>query len=178
MVSSVLPTPVGPEKTKLAMGRLGFFRPTRARRMAREIALTASSWPMTLWCRVSSILRSLSDSVSVSLLTGTPVQDATMWAMSSSVTTGDSVVPPASSVRLLWAMARISALISISRSRSSPALSKSWERTALSLSLRTVRSSRSNSFAAGGSWELINRTREPASSIRSMALSGRKRSEM
>ena len=44
------------------MGRLGFLRPTRALRMAREMATTASSCPMTRWCSVSSILirRSLS----------------------------------------------------------------------------------------------------------------------
>ena len=41
--NSVLPTPVGPEKTKLAIGRLGFFNPTRARRIALDTALTASS---------------------------------------------------------------------------------------------------------------------------------------
>ena len=41
--SSVLPTPVGPEKIKLAIGRFGLFRPTRARRIARDTATTASS---------------------------------------------------------------------------------------------------------------------------------------
>ena len=32
--SSVLPTPVGPRKMKLPMGRLGSLRPARLRRMA------------------------------------------------------------------------------------------------------------------------------------------------
>ncbi len=44
LTSSVLPTPVGPTKMK----DTGFFLgeiPTRLRRMARETASTASSWP-------------------------------------------------------------------------------------------------------------------------------------
>ena len=53
-------SPVGPEKMKEAMGRLGFFRPTRARLTAREMATTASSWPMTRRWSVSSILISFS----------------------------------------------------------------------------------------------------------------------
>ena len=48
--SSVLPTPVGPRKTKLPTGRFGFFSPARERRMARESAEIAFSWLMTrLW---------------------------------------------------------------------------------------------------------------------------------
>ena len=42
-VSSVFPTPVGPEKMKLAIGRLGFLRPTLALLIALETAFTASS---------------------------------------------------------------------------------------------------------------------------------------
>ena len=45
-VNSVLPTPVGPENIKLAIGRFGLFNPTRARRIARETATTASSCPI------------------------------------------------------------------------------------------------------------------------------------
>ena len=77
-VSSVLPTPVGPEKIKLAIGRFGFFKPTRALRIAFETALTASSCPIKRWWRVSSIFNNLTDSVSVSFCTGTPVHDATI----------------------------------------------------------------------------------------------------
>ena len=43
LVNSVLPTPVGPEKIKLAMGLLGFFNPTLALLIALETAFTASS---------------------------------------------------------------------------------------------------------------------------------------
>ena len=49
-----------PEKMKEAMGRLGFLRPTRARRMAREMAVTASSCPITRPCSTSSIFTSAS----------------------------------------------------------------------------------------------------------------------
>ena len=34
LVNSVFPTPVGPAKIKLAIGRSGFRKPTRARRIA------------------------------------------------------------------------------------------------------------------------------------------------
>ena len=49
-----------PEKMKDAMGRLGLLSPTRARRMARAMATTASSCPITRLCSVSSIFTSLS----------------------------------------------------------------------------------------------------------------------
>ena len=53
--SSVLPTPVGPEKMNEPIGRFGSLRPARRRRMARDIALIASSWPTTDSCSSSSI---------------------------------------------------------------------------------------------------------------------------
>ena len=43
LVNSVFPTPVGPEKIKLAIGLLGFFKPTLALLIALDTALTASS---------------------------------------------------------------------------------------------------------------------------------------
>ena len=52
--SSVFPTPVGPTKRKLPIGRLGVPSPTRLRRMALAILSTASSWPMTWALRSSS----------------------------------------------------------------------------------------------------------------------------
>ena len=50
LASSVLPTPVGPAKTKQPVGRLGSFRPLRLRRTAFEIDLIASSWLTTRLC--------------------------------------------------------------------------------------------------------------------------------
>ena len=43
LASSVLPTPVGPRKKKLPMGRSGSDRPARLRRTAAATARTASS---------------------------------------------------------------------------------------------------------------------------------------
>ena len=53
-VNSVFPTPVGPEKMKLAIGLLGLFSPTRALLIARDTATTASSCPIIRLCKVSS----------------------------------------------------------------------------------------------------------------------------
>lgn len=53
LVSSVLPTPVGPAKSMAAMGRRGSFRPVLARFIALDTALTASAWPMTRSCKVA-----------------------------------------------------------------------------------------------------------------------------
>ena len=50
LVSSVLPTPVGPENSRAAMGRLGSLRPPCARRRALDTADTASGWPTTRLC--------------------------------------------------------------------------------------------------------------------------------
>ena len=41
--TSVLPTPVGPRKMNEPIGRFGFLRPARERRIARVITLIASS---------------------------------------------------------------------------------------------------------------------------------------
>jgi len=40
--NSVFPTPVGPAKIKLAIGRVELLNPRRERRIARPIALTAT----------------------------------------------------------------------------------------------------------------------------------------
>jgi len=50
LASRVLPTPVGPAKMKLPIGRFGSLMPARLLRTAREIDLTASSWLMTVPC--------------------------------------------------------------------------------------------------------------------------------
>mmetsp|Transcript_13527 Transcript_13527/g.56804 ORF Transcript_13527/g.56804 Transcript_13527/m.56804 type:complete len:201 (+) Transcript_13527:1056-1658(+) len=183
LASSDLPTPVGPEKMNDATGRLGFFSPVRARRIAREHATTASSWPMRREWSVSSMFISWSPSAAETLSTGMPVQDATMLQMSCSCTVGPASPPPASMLALFSScfalvILEISVLSSTSLSRSAPAASKSCERIAVSFSLSSALSSLSSSFASSGSAACARRTREPASSIRSIALSGRKRSEM
>ncbi len=48
LASSVLPTPVGPAKMKLPIGRFGSFRPARLLRTALAMALMASCWLTTV----------------------------------------------------------------------------------------------------------------------------------
>ncbi len=55
------------------MGRRGSLRSARLRRRAREIAMTASSWPMMRLLSSSSILRSFSVSFCSMRWSGTPV---------------------------------------------------------------------------------------------------------
>ena len=65
-----------------------------------------------------------------------------------------------------------------SRSRSSAASSYCWAVIAASFSFCTASSPRSASLSDGGVVDFCSRTRLEASSIRSIALSGRKRSGM
>ena len=65
------------------IGRLGSFKPERARRIASETVLTASSWPIKRLWRTSSIEINFFISLSTNLETGTPVHLLTTSAMSS-----------------------------------------------------------------------------------------------
>ena len=84
--SSVLPTPVGPMKRNVPIGRFGSWSPARERRSAFDTASTASSWPTTRSWRRSSMWISFSTSPSISFETGMPVHLATTSATSSSST--------------------------------------------------------------------------------------------
>ena len=98
-----------------------------------------------------------------------------MSAMSDSRTVGlyFNVFPaPASRVIIADIILRISTSIA----RQTIASSKSFARIATSLSSRIVLSSLSCSLTAVDNLEPINRTRAPASSSKSIALSGKKRS--
>ena len=90
--SSVLPTPVGPRKRKLPIGRFGSEIPALERRIASVTLCTASSCPTTRLCIISSRWRSFSRSPSISFDTGIPVHLATMEAISSSVTVSWTIV--------------------------------------------------------------------------------------
>src|SRR5438093_661618 len=70
----VLPTPVGPRKMNEPMGRRGSFKSARLRRSALEIAMTASSWPMTLPFNSPSIASSFCVSFCSMRESGTPVR--------------------------------------------------------------------------------------------------------
>ncbi len=93
LASSVFPTPVGPIKIKDPIGRFWSWRPDRARRTAFDTASTASSCPITLRLRRSSICTSFSLSPSSILLTGIPVHLNITLAISSSSTSSFSILP-------------------------------------------------------------------------------------
>ena len=90
--SSVLPTPVGPKNKKLPYGRFGSPKPLLERRMASETKRTASSWPTTRSCSLSSIFSSFSRSPVIILLTGMPVARLTTSAISSAPTSVRSIL--------------------------------------------------------------------------------------
>ena len=171
--SSVFPTPVGPKNMKEPMGRLGSLSPTLPRRIAFATALTASSCPITRLWRNSSILRSLSLSSSASFLTGIPVQPEIISAMSSS-----PISPLHCSFLFFHSSLRESSFccISFSLSRRSAAFSKSCAFMASFFSAAVISIALSSSFISGGAVRAPSLTRLHASSTRSIALSGRKRS--
>ena len=92
--SSVLPTPVGPMKRKLPIGREGFAIPERPRRMAFETERTASSCPITDFLRWSSSFERSSSSEPWTFETGIPVFREIAVARFSSVKVGGvSLIP-------------------------------------------------------------------------------------
>jgi len=118
---------------------------------------------------------SFSDSFSVSLLTGMLVHWETTVAMSSGVMVGMVV----SLLSRHCFFASSSCLrSSFSLSRSLAAFSYSWPAIACSFSLVAPSISDSLSFNCWGVCVTCSRARLPASSMRSMALSGRNRSVM
>ena len=171
--SSVLPTPVGPRKRQLPIGRFGSPRPTRLRRIAFETACTASSCPTTRRRSDVSICSSCLLSLEVMPATGMPVQSETISATSSPVTarTGPACV---CSQRLRSCSSSVRSFCSRSCSRA--ARSKSCARTALSMSAVVFVSCISSACTRSGCASACMRTREAASSTRSMALSGSQRS--
>ncbi len=173
--SSVFPTPVGPRKMNEPMGRLGSLRPARARRTARETVSIASSWPIIRWWRTSSILSSRSDSSWAMRVTGMPVHIATTCAISSSSTLG--VSPDTVDCQSLRSLSTFSREVA-SASRRVAACSYSWALIAASFSLVIRSSSFCAARSSGGAEEWRRRTRLAASSMRSIALSGRWRSVM
>ena len=168
--SSVLPTPVGPRKINEPIGRFLSFRPTRPRRIALAIAVTASSCPMTRWCSVSSSFRSRSLSSCVSCTTGMPVHIATISAISSALTT---LLLRSLCAAHSFFFCSSSSDSDFCLSRSSAARSKSCSLTAAALSSSTSLMRFSSSCRSSGAVKVLSLTREAASSTRSIALSGR-----
>ena len=75
------------------MGLFGSDRPARLRRMAPATAETASSWPMTRSCSLSSRSTSFSISPCIILDTGMPVHVDTTSAISSCDTSSLRIAP-------------------------------------------------------------------------------------
>ncbi|CAB4588301.1 unannotated protein [freshwater metagenome] len=171
--SSVFPTPVGPAKMNEPEGRLGSLSPARVRRMVLDRTEIASSWPMTRWCSDFSIMSRRALSSSVSLKTGIPVACARTSAIIPSSTFPNS---PLSPLRHSFSRRSRSPKSFFSSSRDLAAPSKSWFSMAFSFSARTTAILSSNSRSSGGDDSIDKRRRAPASSMRSIALSGRNRS--
>ena len=173
--SSVFPTPVGPRKMNEPTGRFASFRPARERRIARETARIASSWPTTRAWSASSMRASFADSFSSSRESGMPVQRDTMYSMSCSPTTWVCRFLFFSHSRLSSSSRPRSAF---SFSRSEAAFSNSWASRNMSFSRTTRSISFSSSLIVAGGVMAWSRVRLAASSITSIALSGSWRSVM
>ena len=157
------------------IGRFGSFRPARARRTAFERSPIASSWPMTRSCSASSIWSSRSDSSWAIRVTGMPVHMETTSAMSSSSTVGLSPADLAchSARSGIQPFSRAVASASRSVGRLLELLVGDRRFLLLGDALEVLAAPRSASAAPTSG---CRRTREAASSITSIALSGRKRS--
>ena len=166
----VFPTPVGPKNMKEPMGLLGSFIPARERLTAWAMDVMASSWPTTLLCSSSSIFIRRSDSPCSSLSSGIPVHLDTIWAISSSPISGIcSILFSFHTLRCFSS----SIFEVLSMSLYFAAFSKSCALTADSFSLRHSSISSSSFLRLAGAVITLRRALEPASSMRSIALSGR-----
>ena len=119
---------------------------------------------------------SRSDSSWAMRVTGMPVHIATTWAISSSSTVGCS--PEIWACHSARRLSTFSLGGGLGLAQASAASSYSWALIAASFSLVTRSSSFCASRRAGGAEEWRRRTRLAASSMRSIALSGRWRSVM
>ena len=173
--SSVLPVPVGPRKMNEPPGRRGSLSGERERRMALATAFTASSCPMMRVLSTFSQLRRRRDSSSVSDETGTPEATDTISAIC-----GTSITMGAASI---WAFqaaraseSSISACFSCSLSSAARFMS-SFSAASSAAALSSPRRASASRTGSGARFRAM-RARAPDSSMRSMALSGRKRSWM
>ena len=139
------------------------------RRMARATALIAFSWETIRLCSSSSMRRSLADSSSLTAVMGMPVHFETTSSMSALVTSWAPAPPMSQCSRTICRFSRWAT--SSSRKNVRP-------RRAASPRSTTTRILRENSGVSSRAAASRSFTRLPASSSRSMALSGRKRSVM
>ena len=154
---------------KLPIGLLGSFNPARERLTALLTALIASSCPITELCSFSSKFISLAVSSLLILSNGIPVHDAITSL------TFSSVISFLTSNTFLFSSCTFSSCSSNSFCLSDNMIATSnfcsW--IASSLSLFTCSISFSSSFTSCGLAVIFSLTLAPASSIKSIALSGR-----
>ena len=143
--------------------------------MARDTAVTASSWPTMRPWSASSMRASLADSFSSSLDSGMPVQRETMYSMSSSPTDCAPLPLVFSHSRFISSSRRRR---TFSFSRSEAAFSNSCASRYMSFSRTTRSISFSSSLISAGGVSAMRRVRDEASSMTSIALSGSWRSVM
>ena len=171
--SSVFPTPVLPKNRKEATGLCGFLSPVRPRLTARQTASMARSCPIMRFCNAASSPSSFFAVSSSGFVTGIPVHCEITREMSSGRTCSGF-----SSLSRVYAVRRSASFASSSVSFScrDAAAAKFCALIAASFSLRSAASSSCVCCRSGGRESAQIRIREAASSIRSMALSGRNRS--
>ena len=168
--SSVLPTPVFPINMNDPMGRRGFFRPILPRRIERATADIASLCPTTLFFRFSSRFRRRVFSSSRIFSTGIPVHSVTTSAISDLLTVTGS---PSASV-LVCCCSSFSCFFScVSLSLTAAASSKFCLSIAFTFCSDRSESLASIAEARGLGVQLFILCFAAASSIRSIALSGR-----
>ena len=173
--SIVLPTPVGPTNRNDPIGRRGSFRSARERRSARATDTDAMSCPITAFWSSNSIASSFSFSFFSIRESGMPVQSATTCIMRSS-----SMAIRFSS-RVFFHCSMICSCLArscFSWSRNFAASSKCCSAIAFSFCPQIASISFVRFSTSGGRTSAPMRAREPASSITSIALSGRKRPVM
>ena len=170
LVSSVLPTPVGPKNINEPIGLFLSLSPTLALLIALARTSIASSCPITLAFKSLSRFFSFSVSVSVSFVAGIFVQlDTTAHISSLPIDTWDSF----SCFFHFSSSALILSFSSFSWSRILAAFSKFWETIASSFSFAISSSFFSNFLKLSGLVKLLIFALEHASSIKSIALSGK-----
>ena len=155
------------------MGLLGSLSPMRLRCMALTILSIAESWPMMFFLSAGAISSKRRPSAIAMRCTGTPVIMATTSATRSASTVSrdcSRVFSHSCFACSSWSV-RCCAL-----SRNVAARSKSWARAASSFFAVASSISCSKASIFSGTLILVMCTREPASSMASMALSGKLRS--
>ena len=168
--NSVFPTPVGPKNINELIGLSGFLKPTLLLFIALATVFTASSCPIILLCKVSSKFLNFSVSLSFIFCTGIPVLFAIISAISSVVISINSFLALKSQLSFScsnsWFNFSSSFLNSAAFSKFCTFMLSSFSSFISSMFF-------SNSFIFSGCLNAFIFTLDAASSIKSIALSGR-----